>query len=223
MIAGRALVAGGIALIVTGVLQAQGPTFSSRARTVRVDVSVRQGGQPVTGLGAADFDVLDSGVRQVIDYVGQEDTPVNVVLALDTAKRTGPVVYTVTMQGRRDAFVDDLTRLTGGRTIDVSSLDKVGDAVAEILNEARQRYLVSYTPTGVATYLGDSAEVTFEQLKEAVDVLLDDPMERKTMTRCARNTFDGRGPDRIVNGMEVMLHSPARSRVASAVPLKIAA
>jgi spore coat polysaccharide biosynthesis predicted glycosyltransferase SpsG len=76
---------------------------------------------------------------------------------------------------------------------------------------------------GVATYLGDSAEVTFEQLKEAVDVFLDDPMERKSMTRCARNTFDGRGPDRIVNGMEVMLHSPMRKRVASAVPLKIAA
>jgi hypothetical protein len=48
-------------------------------------------------------------------------------------------------------------------------------------------------------------------------------MERKTMTRCARNAFDGRGPDRIVNGLEVMLHSPARKRVATAVPLKIAA
>jgi spore coat polysaccharide biosynthesis predicted glycosyltransferase SpsG len=76
---------------------------------------------------------------------------------------------------------------------------------------------------GVATYLGNAAEVTFDQLKEAVDLLLDDPMERKGMTRCARNTFDGRGPDRIVNGMEIMLHSPARKRAASVVPLKIAA
>lgn len=76
---------------------------------------------------------------------------------------------------------------------------------------------------GVATYLGNAADVTFDQLKEAVDVLVDDAMERKTMTRCARNTFDGRGPDRIVNGMEIMLHSPARKRTATAVPLKIAA
>ena len=76
---------------------------------------------------------------------------------------------------------------------------------------------------GVATYLGNAADVTFDQLKEAVEVLLDDPMERKTMTRCARNTFDGRGPDRIVNGLEIMLHSPARKRTATAVPLKIAA
>lgn len=76
---------------------------------------------------------------------------------------------------------------------------------------------------GVATYLGDSAEVTFDQLKEAVDILLDDPMERKTMTRCARNTFDGRGPDRIVNGLEIMLHNPMRKRAASTMPLKVAA
>ncbi|MCI0703778.1 MAG: polysaccharide biosynthesis protein [Planctomycetia bacterium] len=76
----------------------------------------------------------------------------------------------------------------------------------------------------VATYLGDAAEVTFDQLKEGVDLLLDDPMERKGMTRCARNMFDGRGPDRIVNGMEIMLHAPARKRAAALVPLlKIAA
>lgn len=76
---------------------------------------------------------------------------------------------------------------------------------------------------GVATYLGNATDVTFDQLKEAVDLLLDDPMERKGMTRCARNTFDGRGPDRIVNGLEIMLHGPARQRAASAAPLKIAA
>ena len=257
MIGGRVLVIGGVALFGIAGVHAQAPTFSSRARTVRVDVSVRQGGQPVMGLGAADFEVLDNGVRQVIDYVGQEDTPVNVVLALDmsgsvqgarlselrtagtlltskfqrgdmgalvtftdfvsirsrftadrnalvsalqqeasgtdtalvdaahtamalgesaqgrplvivfsdgtdtasflapslaldTARRTGPVVYAVTTDGRRDAFLDDLARLTGGRRLDVSSLERVSDAFAAILGEARQRYLVSYTPTGVA-------------------------------------------------------------------------
>lgn len=71
---------------------------------------------------------------------------------------------------------------------------------------------------GVATFLGDSADVSAAQLHEAVDTVLDDPMERKGMTRCARNLFDGRGPDRIVNGMEIMLHAPARRRAAVAVP-----
>ena len=77
---------------------------------------------------------------------------------------------------------------------------------------------------GVATYLGAAADVTFDHLREAVDLLHDDPMERKGMTRCARGTFDGRGPDRIVNGLEIMLHSPVRKRAASAAPLlKVAA
>ena len=79
---------------------------------------------------------------------------------------------------------------------------------------------------GVATHLGDAAAVSFDQLKEAVDLLLDDAMERKGMTRCARNNYDGRGPDRVVNGMEIMLHAPARKRaaqVAAQPALRIAA
>ena len=79
---------------------------------------------------------------------------------------------------------------------------------------------------GVATYLGAAGAVTFDQLREAVDLLLDDEMERRGMTRCARNLVDGRGPDRIVNGMEILLHTPARKRVAAAVAvpqLRIAA
>lgn len=69
---------------------------------------------------------------------------------------------------------------------------------------------------GVANFLGDAADVTFDQLRENVDLLLDDEMERKGMTRCARNLIDGRGPDRIVNGLEIMLHAPARKRAAAA-------
>jgi spore coat polysaccharide biosynthesis predicted glycosyltransferase SpsG len=71
---------------------------------------------------------------------------------------------------------------------------------------------------GVATFLGNSADVSAAQLREAVEAMLDDAMERKGMTRCARNMFDGRGPDRIVNGMEIILHSPSRRRAATAMP-----
>jgi hypothetical protein len=73
---------------------------------------------------------------------------------------------------------------------------------------------------GVATFLGDAADVSEAQLREAVSQLLEDPMERKGMTRCARNLFDGRGPDRIVNGMEIMLHTPSRQRSSEVVPLE---
>ncbi len=61
---------------------------------------------------------------------------------------------------------------------------------------------------GVATFLGSAGDVTFEQLAEAVGIVLDDPMERLGMNRCARNLIDGRGGDRIVNGLEIVLHTP---------------
>ncbi|MBA4063974.1 MAG: polysaccharide biosynthesis protein [Isosphaera sp.] len=79
---------------------------------------------------------------------------------------------------------------------------------------------------GVGTFLGDARDVSAGHLAEAVDALLDDPMERKGMTRCARNLFDGRGPDRIVNGLEVLLHAPARRGAATmpaTLPLRLAA
>ena len=62
---------------------AQQPTFSSRRDSVRVDVLVRDRGRPVPGLGANDFDVLDSGVPQQIDFVSAGQLPVTIVLALD--------------------------------------------------------------------------------------------------------------------------------------------
>jgi spore coat polysaccharide biosynthesis predicted glycosyltransferase SpsG len=67
---------------------------------------------------------------------------------------------------------------------------------------------------GVATFLGHAADVTVAQLTEAVDVVLDDPMERLGMTRCARRLIDGRGGDRIVNGLEIVLHTPWARRAS---------
>jgi spore coat polysaccharide biosynthesis predicted glycosyltransferase SpsG len=63
---------------------------------------------------------------------------------------------------------------------------------------------------GVATLVGPASSTTAEQLREAVAIVLDDPMERLGMTRCARNLVDGRGGDRIVNGLEILLHTPPR-------------
>jgi VWFA-related protein len=58
-------------------------TFTSRIEAVRVDVLVTENGQPLQGLTASDFEVLDDGVRQRIDLASFEKVPVNVVLALD--------------------------------------------------------------------------------------------------------------------------------------------
>ncbi|MEZ6143590.1 MAG: polysaccharide biosynthesis protein [Zavarzinella sp.] len=61
---------------------------------------------------------------------------------------------------------------------------------------------------GAATYLGDLRVVSENNLRDAVNYLLDDELERVGMARCARNLVDGRGCDRIVNGLEFMLQSP---------------
>jgi len=63
---------------------------------------------------------------------------------------------------------------------------------------------------GAAQYLGDAAEVSNLTLRDSIQNLLDDQLERVGMSRCARYLIDGRGPDRMVNALEVMLH-PARS------------
>ena len=63
--------------------QDQLPTFSSRVEAVRVDVLVTDGGKPVRGLRAADFEVLDNGVRQTVDFVSAEQLPLNVVFTFD--------------------------------------------------------------------------------------------------------------------------------------------
>jgi spore coat polysaccharide biosynthesis predicted glycosyltransferase SpsG len=62
---------------------------------------------------------------------------------------------------------------------------------------------------GAATNLGDCESVTPVQLRQAVMNVLTDPRERMGMARCGRKLIDGRGPDRLVNALEIMLHSPA--------------
>ena len=62
---------------------------------------------------------------------------------------------------------------------------------------------------GAATYLGTRDQVTVNTLRDAVNYVLDDQLERVGMSRCARLMIDGRGPDRIVNGLEILIHAPA--------------
>jgi Ca-activated chloride channel family protein len=67
---------------------------------------------------------------------------------LDTARRTGSVVCAVTL-GDRAGVLPALADLTGGVFVKESSLQRVAERFAEILESFRRRYLVSFTPTGV--------------------------------------------------------------------------
>ncbi len=59
--------------------------FRAGVDVVRVDVLVMDGGRPVTGLTADDFQLLDQGVVQKVQSSTITDIPVSMLLALDTS------------------------------------------------------------------------------------------------------------------------------------------
>src|SRR5262249_31545527 len=59
---------------------------------------------------------------------------------------------------------------------------------------------------GAATCLGWHDNVSAGTIRQAVQNLLGDPLERQAMARCGRQLIDARGPDRLVTALEVMLH-----------------
>ena len=70
---------------------------------------------------------------------------------LDAAKRSDVVAYAVAVRSpATPEFLRDLTSLTAGRLFEVEKTDKLDAIFTGILQEFRQRYLVSYAPRGVA-------------------------------------------------------------------------
>jgi spore coat polysaccharide biosynthesis predicted glycosyltransferase SpsG len=62
---------------------------------------------------------------------------------------------------------------------------------------------------GAASVLGWHENVSAQTIRQGVQNLITDALERKSMARCGRKLIDGRGPDRLVNAMEILLN-PAR-------------
>jgi hypothetical protein len=70
---------------------------------------------------------------------------------LESAKRSDVVVFGVSSRGPEDAkFLEDLTGVTGGATLKIASTEQLSATFLKILDEFRQRYLISYSPTGVS-------------------------------------------------------------------------
>jgi VWFA-related protein len=68
---------------------------------------------------------------------------------LDAARRADAVVYAVSVGGG-PPFLRELSSLTGGSLVEVESTRNLGATFLKILEEFRQRYLVSYAPRGVS-------------------------------------------------------------------------
>jgi VWFA-related protein len=236
----------------------QKAAFSTKVESVRVDVLVTDNGQPIRGLGPADFEILDNGVPQQVELVSFDQVPLNVILALDmsdsvagdrleqlrgagggllaalhkedqaalvefshavrqgakltadvatvrealgsasgtgmtalvdgtyagimigesdagrgllivfsdgvdtsswlradavleAAKRADVVVYGVSVVSRlKPEFLREVTSFTGGRLFEIEKRANLSATFLGILEEFRHRYLVSYTPKGVA-------------------------------------------------------------------------
>lgn len=69
---------------------------------------------------------------------------------------------------------------------------------------------------GIACHLGCARDFSTKTLREMVRALLSDECERHTMSRLGRTYVDGRGTDRFVQAMEILLHAPAQRQAEAA-------
>ena len=69
---------------------------------------------------------------------------------LETARRSDVVVYGVEVGKRKVSFPRDVSTATGGRLLEIESTKDLVATFDGILDEFRQRYVVSYSPQGVA-------------------------------------------------------------------------
>jgi VWFA-related protein len=99
------------------------------------------------------LDPLDAGRTLLLLFSDGLDTAswLTPERVLESAKRSDVVVYGVSSRGPGDSkFLEDVTEVTGGARLQLESTKDLPAAFLKILDEFRQRYLISYSPTGVA-------------------------------------------------------------------------
>ena len=70
---------------------------------------------------------------------------------LETSKRNDAVVYAVSSSGLpKKSFLSDLTEFTAGSLFEVESVTNLPALFLRILDEFRQRYMLTYIPSGVS-------------------------------------------------------------------------
>lgn len=68
----------------------------------------------------------------------------------DSARRSDVTVYAVSVDQLKDRkFLRELCKISGGNFFEIESTEDIGAVFVRILDEFRQRYLLTYTPEGV--------------------------------------------------------------------------
>jgi VWFA-related protein len=113
----------------------------------------------------------DAGRALVIVFSDGLDTSswLTAQTVLDAATRSDAVVYGVTVQSRaKPEFLRDLTTATAGRLFEVEKTANLRSIFLSVLDEFRHRYVVNYTPRGVATSGWHTLEVRIKNRKATI-------------------------------------------------------
>jgi VWFA-related protein len=122
------------------------------------DALSRSGGTGMTSLVDGTYTGLmlgesDAGRALLIVFSDGVDTAswLRAGAVVDAAKRADVVIYGVSVVSRlKPEFLREVTSFTGGRLIEIEKTSNLAATFLGILEEFRHRYLVSYTPRGVA-------------------------------------------------------------------------
>ncbi|MFN8092090.1 MAG: VWA domain-containing protein [Vicinamibacteria bacterium] len=96
-----------LAVLLAPAAAQKAPVFASEVGAVRVEVSVTRNGEPVRGLTAADFELVDAGRRQELQLVVEERARVDAVLVVDLSMSVRGAKHAA-VRGGAAAFLDGL-------------------------------------------------------------------------------------------------------------------
>jgi len=135
-----------------------GPSLTADTNLVRaaIERAIPTGNTSLVDASFAGMMLAESDVGRglVIVFSDGRDTSswLRPKAVLDVAKRSDAVVYGVSAGLALQAeFLGDLADQTGGRLYKVESTKGLSSVFLEVLDEFRQRYLVSYSPSGVSS------------------------------------------------------------------------
>lgn len=115
---------------------AQIPTFSVTSQEVQLNVLVAGNGKPVMGLQAADFEVLDNGVRQKIEFASFEQIPISVTMVFDLSRSVAGEMLD-NLKGAGSALLKRLRKDERAALITFSNNVRLGSPLTTDLEQIR--------------------------------------------------------------------------------------